>query len=67
MQEIKFGDVSATRVVEHYGDAGTSPEDITPGIPVELWRENRSWLQPDHVNAEPPPRPGSRFLPMTLI
>ncbi len=52
MQEIKFGDVSATRVVEYYGDAGTSPEDITPCIPVELWRENRSWLQPDHVNAD---------------
>ena len=52
MQEIKLGDVSATRVVEYYGDAGTSPEDITPGIPVELWRENRSWLQPDHVNAD---------------
>src|SRR5580692_7485317 len=51
MQEIKFGDVGVTRVVEYHGDAGTSPEDITPGIPVELWRENRAWLQPDHVNA----------------
>jgi glyoxylase-like metal-dependent hydrolase (beta-lactamase superfamily II) len=52
MQEVKFGDVTATRVVEYHGDAGTSPGDITPGIPVELWRENRSWLQPDHVNAD---------------
>jgi len=52
MQEIKLGDVSATRVVEYYGEAGTSPGDITPGIPVELWRGNRSWLQPDHVNAD---------------
>jgi hypothetical protein len=34
MQEIKLGDVSVTRVVEYYGEAGTSPEDITPGIPV---------------------------------
>ncbi len=39
MQEIKFGDVSVTRVVEYHGDAGTSPGDITPGIPVEL----RTW------------------------
>ena len=31
MQEIKFGDVSVTRVVEYHGDAATSPEDITPG------------------------------------
>jgi hypothetical protein len=52
MQELKFGDVSATRVVEYHGEAGTSPEDITPCIPVELWRENRAWLQPDHVNAD---------------
>ena len=52
MKEIKLGDVSVTRVVEYHGDAGTSPEDITPCIPVELWRENRAWLQPDHVNAD---------------
>jgi len=30
MQEIKLGDVSATRVVEYYGDAGTSPGDNHP-------------------------------------
>jgi glyoxylase-like metal-dependent hydrolase (beta-lactamase superfamily II) len=52
MQEIKFGDVTATRVVEYQGEAGSSPEVITPCIPVELWRENRAWLQPDHVNAD---------------
>ena len=52
MQEIKFGDVSVTRVVEYHGDAGTSPGDITPGLLAELWRQNRAWLQPDHVNAD---------------
>ena len=36
MQEIKFGDVTVARVVEYHGDAGTSPKDITPGIPVDL-------------------------------
>lgn len=52
MQEIKFGDVTVTRVVEYHGDTGTSPEDITPCIPVKVWQGNRSWLQPDHVNAD---------------
>jgi hypothetical protein len=62
MKEIKFGNVSVTRVVEYHGDAGTSPEDITPGLPVELWRENRSWLQPDHVNADFTSYVGARVL-----
>jgi glyoxylase-like metal-dependent hydrolase (beta-lactamase superfamily II) len=52
MQELELGDVSVTRVVEYHGDAGTSPEDITPGLPVDLWRENRSWLRPNHVNSD---------------
>jgi hypothetical protein len=33
MQEVKFGDVTANRVVEYHGDAGTAPETSRPASP----------------------------------
>jgi hypothetical protein len=47
MQEIKFGDVSATAWWSTTARRGTSPEDIANCIPVELWREmTRTWDHP---------------------
>lgn len=50
MQEVKFGDVSVTRIIEYVGDSGTTPEQITPDMPQALWNENRSWLVPEYLN-----------------
>jgi glyoxylase-like metal-dependent hydrolase (beta-lactamase superfamily II) len=50
--DISFGDVSVARVVEYYGEGKAAPEEITPGLPRELWDTNQSWLIPDFLNAD---------------
>jgi hypothetical protein len=53
MPEIKLGDVSATRVVEYHGDAGTSPEEPATGrtrLAVLGWAaDNGALVMPAHV------------------
>lgn len=52
MQDVSFGAVSVTRVIEYVGDAGAAPEHIMPDMPQALWDENKEWLVPDHWNPE---------------
>jgi glyoxylase-like metal-dependent hydrolase (beta-lactamase superfamily II) len=57
VMDISFGEVSVARVVEYFGDGGAAPEEITPGLPREVWDSNRSWLVPDFLSAD-----SSRFV-----
>ena len=51
MDTVQLGDVEVTKVVEWQGEFGRA-RDAIPDSPPEVWRDNASWLDPEHWNAE---------------
>jgi glyoxylase-like metal-dependent hydrolase (beta-lactamase superfamily II) len=49
MDEIELGDVSVTRIEEMHGPLGISPQELTPGVPDQVWQRHAAELIPDHV------------------
>jgi glyoxylase-like metal-dependent hydrolase (beta-lactamase superfamily II) len=48
---MRLGDVEVVKVVEWQGEIAPA-RTIVPGSPPGLWRDNASWLAPDHWNPE---------------
>ncbi|WP_434449532.1 MBL fold metallo-hydrolase [Lentzea sp. E54] len=51
MQHFQLGEVEVTKVVEWQGEAAPA-RFIVPDSPPEIWRDNESWLSPDHWRPE---------------
>ncbi|MCP2256573.1 Glyoxylase, beta-lactamase superfamily II [Streptoalloteichus tenebrarius] len=51
MHSFQLGDVTVIRVIEWQGGFAP-PQHLVPGSPPELWRDNESWLAPDHWRPE---------------
>lgn len=49
MTTFRLGDVELTKVVEFAGEI-MPKRTIVPDAPPELWRDNKSWLAPNHWN-----------------
>lgn len=51
MQTFTLGDVTISRLIEWNGPF--APADVLfPSMPVDLWQQNRSWLEPDFWEAD---------------
>src|SRR3569833_3335950 len=51
MRSFQLGAVEVTKVVEWQGDIAPA-RTIIPASTPAIWRDNRSWLAPDHWNPE---------------
>jgi glyoxylase-like metal-dependent hydrolase (beta-lactamase superfamily II) len=51
MQRFLLGEVEVTKVVEWQGEIAPA-RFVVPDSPPEIWRENASWLAPDHWHPE---------------
>jgi glyoxylase-like metal-dependent hydrolase (beta-lactamase superfamily II) len=49
MQKFQLGDVEIAKIVEFEGEIAPA-RTIVPDSPPELWRDNESWLAPNHWN-----------------
>src|ERR1700677_2685066 len=47
MQRFSIGEVEVAKVVEWQGEIAPARQ-VIPDSPPELWRDNESWLAPDH-------------------
>lgn len=51
MQRFRLGEVEITKVVEWQGEIAPA-RFVIPDSPPEIWRDNESWLAPDHWHPE---------------
>jgi glyoxylase-like metal-dependent hydrolase (beta-lactamase superfamily II) len=51
MQKFQLGDVEISKIVEFEGELAPA-RVIVPDSPPEIWRDNESWLAPDHWHPE---------------
>ena len=49
MDSFRLGEVEITKVVEWQGEIAPA-RFVVPDSPPEIWRDNESWLAPDHWN-----------------
>ncbi|MFE9174033.1 MBL fold metallo-hydrolase [Streptomyces kebangsaanensis] len=52
MDHLTLGNVSVTRVWEHFGSVDMTPETFFPDIPKDVWDENASWLTPHFLDSD---------------
>ncbi|WP_067508515.1 MBL fold metallo-hydrolase [Actinoplanes sp. TFC3] len=51
MSDLKFGDVSVTRIDEMHGPV-MATGDFFPTIPASVWEQERDHLEPDHLDGD---------------